>query len=94
MKRKKYKTLSAPINYWFLMTLLLSCLLITFSILLIKERQFLTNMQIYLDKFKLKINDLYNLNAKISNSHLSMPTDPSSSSQIIYLTLENYTYKK
>jgi hypothetical protein len=94
MKRKKYKTLSPPIDYWFLSTLFLAFILLIFSFLLVKERQFLANMQLYLEKYQLTINKLSNFNAKISNGHLSLTTNPSSSSKIIYLTPESYTYKK
>jgi len=93
MRRKKYKTLSPPINYWFISSLFLAIMLFIFSLLLIQERQFLTKMEIYLNKYKLKINRLSNFNAQISNSHLSLPADPSSSSKIIYLFPENFTYR-
>jgi hypothetical protein len=94
MKKSKYKTLSPQIDYWFLSTIFLAFILIIFLFFLVKERQFLTNMQIYLEKYQLTINKLSNFNAKISNGHLFLTTNPSSSSKIIYLTPESYTYKK
>ncbi|GIW67555.1 MAG: hypothetical protein KatS3mg096_423 [Candidatus Parcubacteria bacterium] len=95
MKRRKYKTLSPPIDYWFLLTLFLASILLIFSLLLIKERIFLANMQIILEKYKLSINGFLNFNAKInSNSHLSLPTNPSSSSQIIYIAPESFTFSR
>ncbi len=93
MRRKKYKTLSPPIDYWFLVSLFLALILLVFSFLLIQERQFLAKMDIYLNKYKLKINLLSNFNAQISNSHLSLPTNPSSSSKIIYIGPESFTLR-
>lgn len=92
-KNRNYKILSPPINYWFIATISLSIIIIIFLLLLIKERQFLVNMNIYLDKYRLKINSFANNNAKITASHLSFPTTPFSSSNIIYLTPKSYTYK-
>jgi len=94
MKRKKYKTLSPPIDFWFLSSLFLVFILFGLLFLLIQERQFLANMQLYLEKYQLTINRLSNFNAKISNGHLSLTTNPSSSSKIIYLTPQSYTYRK
>jgi hypothetical protein len=94
MKRKKYKTLSPPIDFWLLSSIFLVFILFGLLFLLIQERQFLVNMQIYLEKYQLTINKLSNFNAKISSGHLSLTTNPSSSSNIIYLTPESYTYKK
>jgi hypothetical protein len=93
MRRKKYKTLSPPIDYWFLVSLFLAVILLVFSFLLIQERQFLVKMGVYLNKYKLKINSLSNFNAQISNSHLSLPTNPSSSSKIIYIGPESFTLR-
>jgi len=92
MKRKRYKALSPPINYWFLLSIFLSTILIVLSFLLIQERQFLTKMEIYLSKYKIKMNGLSNFNAQMTNSHLSIPTNPSSSSKIIYIAPESFTY--
>jgi hypothetical protein len=93
MRRKRYKTLSLPIDYWFLMSLFLALILLVFSFLLIQERQFLAKMDIYLNKYKVKMNGLSNFNAQISNSHLSLPTNPSSSSKIIYIGPESFTLR-
>jgi hypothetical protein len=93
MRRKKYKTLSPPIDYWFLVSLFLAVILLMFTFLLIQERQFLVKMGVYLNKYKVKINGLSNFNAQISNSHLSLPTNPSSSSKIIYIGPESFTLR-
>jgi hypothetical protein len=93
MRKKRYKTLSPPIDYWFLVSLFLVIILLVFSFLLIQERQFLAKMEIYLNKYKIKINGLSNFNAQISSSHLSLPTDPSSSSKIIYIGPESFTLR-
>jgi hypothetical protein len=93
MRRKKYKTLSPPIDYWFLVSLFLAVIFLMFTFLLIQERQFLVKMGVYLNKYKVKINGLSNFNAQISNSHLSLPTNPSSSSKIIYIGPESFTLR-
>jgi hypothetical protein len=93
MRRKKYKTLSPPVDYWFLVSLFLAVILLMFTFLLIQERQFLVKMGVYLNKYKVKINGLSNFNAQISNSHLSLPTNPSSSSKIIYIGPESFTLR-
>jgi hypothetical protein len=93
MRRKRYKTLSPSIDYWFLISLFLAVILLVFSFLLIQERQFLAKMDIYLNKYKLKINGISNFNAQISNSHLSLPTKPSSSSKIIYIGPDSFTLR-
>ena len=95
MKRKKYKTLSLSVDYWFLMSLFLAFILLIFSFLLIRERLFLANMQVLLEKYQLTLNSFSNFNAKMSsNSHLSLSTNPSSSSQIIYLAPESFTLSR
>ena len=93
MKRKKYRTLSPPINYWFILSLFLGVILLIFLFLLIQERQFLASMEVYFNKYKIKINGLSSFNAQISNSHFSLPTNPSSSSKIIYILPESFTYR-
>jgi hypothetical protein len=93
MKRKRYKTLSPPIDYWFILSLFLAVILLIFSFLLIQERQFLSKMEFYLNKYKVNMNELSSFNAQISNSHLSLPTNPSSSSKIIYIAPESFTLR-
>jgi hypothetical protein len=93
MKRKRYKTLSPPIDYWFILSLFLAVILLIFSFLLIQERQFLSKMEFYLNKYKVNMNELSSFNAQISNSHLSLPTNPSSSSKIIYIAPESFSLR-
>jgi hypothetical protein len=95
MNRKKiYKTLSPPIDHWFLASLLLMFLLLVFIFLLIKERLFLEEMNVYLNKNKIDINLLNHLSF---NSHLSLirPTNPllTSTVDIIYLQPPKYSYQ-
>jgi hypothetical protein len=91
--QKRYRTLSPPVDYWFLLTLFLSFILIILLFLLIKERLFWQNAQIYLEKYKINLNSFSSLNSQMLTSHLSQPTDPSSSSNIIYILPENFSYK-
>ena len=93
MKKRKYKTLWLPIDFWFFSSLFLAIILLIFSLLLIKERQFLSVMEIYLSKYKVKMNGLSNFNARIVNSHLSLTTNPSSSSDFIYIFPESFSLK-
>jgi len=81
------------IDYWFILSLFLASILLVFLFLLIQERQFLLNMEIYFTKYKGKLNGLSSSNAQISNDHLSLPTNPSSSSKIIYILPESFTYR-
>lgn len=94
MRKRKYKYSALTIDYWFLATIFLAFFLFILLCLLIKERQFLHNMQLYLEKYNGKIDTFYNFNAKISNGHLSLTTNPSSPLKIIYLTPETYSYRK
>ncbi|GIW66774.1 MAG: hypothetical protein KatS3mg095_0672 [Candidatus Parcubacteria bacterium] len=95
MRRKKiYKTLSPPVDYWSLSSLLLMFFLICFSFLLIRERLFLEEMNVYLNKHKIDINSFNHLSL---NSHLSLikPTNPLTTStvDIIYLQPPKYSYQ-
>jgi hypothetical protein len=92
-KRKKYQTLAPPINYWFIITIILGSIFFYLVFLLIQERLFLQNAQIYLQKYKVYLNGFSNINSKIISSHLFQPTDPSSSSDIIYVLPESFSYK-
>lgn len=94
MKRKRCsKTLSPPVDIWLLTNLFLGLILITFSFLLIKERLFSKQIQVYLEKYKVYMDNLHNSTSELTNSHLQRPTNPSSSTEIIYLTKESFTLR-
>lgn len=95
MSRKKiYKTLSPPVDYWFISSLLCALLLVFFSFLLIKERLFLQEMNVYLEKNKIDINLLSRFSL---NSHLLKltPTNllATSTSETIYFQPPKLSYK-
>lgn len=95
MKRryKKYRSLSPPINFWLVFNLILIFVLVISIFALIKERLFLEQNKILLEKYKNFIN-AFNLKlAQLNNSHLPEPTSPNSTSQIIYITKENFTLR-
>lgn len=91
--KKLYRTLSPPVDFWFISTVFLSIIFVFFSLFLIKERLFLNQMKFYLEEYKIYLNDLNQKNLKITNGHLLKTTNPISSNNIFYLTKENYTIR-
>ncbi len=85
------KSLSPPVDYWFLTTLFLAFIFLTFLFLLIKERLFMQEMRIVLEKSKINIGSFLSLNSKLVNGHLHQSTSPFSSSSFIYLRPESYS---
>ncbi len=93
LKNKKKYSLAPPIDYWFFVSLFLAIILLVFSFFLIKERLFLQEMNLLLEKYKITLNSFSGLNSKLVNSHLSQPTNPSSSTGILYLKPENFSLR-
>ena len=93
-KSNKNNILSPPFNYWLLINLFLTIILMIFLILLIRERLFFQEMKILLEKYKINLNSFSGLSSKLINSHLSEPINPSSSSEILYLKPENFTLNR
>lgn len=91
MRYKYKKNYSLTIDYWFFVFLFLSSVLLICSFLLIKERIFLQEMKVVLEKYKIYFNSFSDLNSQLANSHLLEPTNPSSTTDILYLQPENFS---
>lgn len=96
MKKRKYKTLSVSIDYWFFSFLIMVSMFLLLNLFLIKERLFVKNLQSYLEKYKITLTSLYELNNKIFTSHLSDQNSKFysfSSSDLIYFPQTNLSYR-
>jgi hypothetical protein len=93
MTKRKYKTYKMDINYWFVLDIFLTFILLILLLFLIQERQLLAKMDLDFDKYKAKIDNFSSFNAQIINSHLSSSTTPFSLAKIIYIGPESFSLR-